>query len=1036
MKFSAVRDLLTWASIVSVGFAQESREESVSSWPLHDNGLNKVVQWDHYSYHVNGQRLFIFSGEFHPWRFPVPELWRDLLEKIKAAGFNAFSIYNSWGYHSASPDALDFTSGGHDFTPIMTLAKELGMYIIIRPGPYVNAETNAGGFPLWLTTGEYGSLRNDDNRYTKAWTSYWQEISKIIEPHLITNGGNVIIFQIENELNGQWKDIPNRVLNPTIANYMQLLQDSARDNGIDVPLAHNAPNMNGYSWSKDFSNETGNVDVVGVDSYPSCWSCNISECTGTNGQYVPYKVQNYYDYFTVQSPTQPNFLPEFQGGSYNPWGGPEGGCPTDIGDAFANMFYRNLIYQRVTAISLYMLFGGTNWGHSACPVVATSYDYSSPVSENRALWSKYSETKLLTLFTRVARDLAKTDRLATGTNYTTNGAITVSELRNPDTNAGFYVIMHADSTSSTTESFKVHINTSEGSLSVPEFSKDVVIAGHQAKILVTDFSFGSKTLLYSTAEILSFSIIDGKEVLALWLPQGESGEFTIKGAGSIQDAESIKASSVGTSAFKESLSVNQVDFGITVSWTQTAGLGTLELPDGTHIWLLDRAAAYRFWVPALVNDPFVPENATVFVQGPYLVRSAEYDSGSKTLHLTGDEEDAQSATIFAPEAVETITWNGEDVTIESKSKGTYTVSIRGPAEFQLPTLGPWKSVDSLPEIRSKYDATGEAWVVANNTETPNPTKPADNNPVLYVDDYKIHYGNHIYRATFPTANEAQTGVSLSLLGGLAFGYSVWLNSEYIGSYYGLSYKGNSIETFSFDNATLADKGQDNVLVVLMDQSGHELRESAIDPRGITNATLLGPTSSEYKFSEWRIAGNAGREENIDPVRGPMNEGGLYAERVGMHLPGFPGKCWADVNSSALVVPSAGVRAFKTVVPLDVPSGLDVSVTFRLTSTGNEGYEPSDPGHSNRLRALLFVNGYQYGRFSPYIGNQIDFPVPPGVLNYKGDNTILVTVWSQSAQGVEMKIDWKLDYVHSTSFDFAFDSDYLRPGWTEDRRKYK
>jgi hypothetical protein len=100
----------------------------------------------------------------------------------------------------------------------------------------------------------------------------------------------------------------------------------------------------------------------------------------------------------------------------------------------------------------------------------------------------------------------------------------------------------------------------------------------------------------------------------------------------------------------------------------------------------------------------------VFVQGPYLVRSAEYDSGSKTLHLTGDEEDAQSATIFAPEAVETITWNGEDVTIESKSKGTYTVSIRGPAEFQLPTLGPWKSVDSLPEIRSKYDATGEAWV--------------------------------------------------------------------------------------------------------------------------------------------------------------------------------------------------------------------------------------------------------------------------------------------------------------------------------------
>lgn len=64
-------------------------------------------------------------------------------------------------------------------------------------------------------------------------------------------------------------------------------------------------------------------------------------------------------------------MPEFQGGSYNPWGGPQGGCPNDIGADFANMFYRNLIGQRVTAVSLYMLYGGTNWGWLACPVVGT-----------------------------------------------------------------------------------------------------------------------------------------------------------------------------------------------------------------------------------------------------------------------------------------------------------------------------------------------------------------------------------------------------------------------------------------------------------------------------------------------------------------------------------------------------------------------------------------------------------------------------------------------------------------------------------------
>ncbi|KAH6880351.1 family 35 glycosyl hydrolase [Thelonectria olida] len=996
-----------------------------SDWPVLDNGLTDIVQWDHYSYHVNGQRLFIFSGEFHPWRFPVPELWRDLLEKIKAAGFNTFSIYNSWGYHSASPDALDFTNGGHNFTSILTLAKELGMYVIIRPGPYVNAETNAGGFPLWLTTGEYGDLRDDDERYTAAWKPYWEAISSIIEPHLITNGGNVIMFQIENELNGQWKDIKKRVLNPTIANYMQELEDSARDSGINVPLSHNAPNMNGYSWSKDFSNATGNVDVVGVDSYPSCWSCNLSECTGTNGKYVAYKTVEYYTYFTVQSPRQPNFMPEFQGGSYNPWGGPQGGCPTDIGTDFANLFYRDLIAQRVTALSLYMMFGGTNWGHSACPVVATSYDYSSPVSENRNLWDKYYETKLLVLFTRVAHDLAYTNRVSNDTSDTDNDAITTTELRNPDTNAAFYVVRHDDSTSSTKEKFHLNVNTSEGNFTVPRYADATLINGHQAKVLVTDFTFGKKKLIYSTVEVLSYSIIDGKEVLALWMPQGEAGEFVIKGS------SGLKVSSTGGD---KTVKVRKEKIGITISYVQGEGMNIVELSDGARILMLDRKTAYRFWAPTLDNDPMTPPNQTVFVQGPYLVRSAEYDKKKQILNLNGDEEETKQITVFASKKLRQITWNGKKVPIKSHKGPVYVITVDGPSSFVLDPLGPWSVADGLPEIGEDYSPSSDAWVVANKTESPNPTEPAANNPVLYVDDYKVHYGNHIYRATFSSTEEPPTGIFLSLQGGLAFGYSVWLNSNYVGSYYGLSYIGAHSGTLSFGNSTLSKDG-DNVLVVLMDQSGHELRSGAVEPRGIMNATLVG--SGDYKFSEWKLAGNAGLEDNIDPVRGPMNEGGLYPERIGMHLPGFPEDDWETLpsNTSTLVVPSAGVRVFRTIAPLDVPEGLDVSISFRLTATSDDTFTPAKATYSNRLRALLFVNGYQYGRFSPYIGNQIDFPVPPGILDYHGDNTIVVTVWSQAAEGVEMKVEWLTDYVHTTSFDVGFDSTYLRPGWTKDRLQY-
>lgn len=82
--------------------------------------------------------------------------------------FNTVSFYGNWGYHSAKDGVLDFENGAHDFTKLFTLAKEIGLYILFRPGPYVNAEATAGGFPGWVTTGAYGTLRNNDTRYTDA----------------------------------------------------------------------------------------------------------------------------------------------------------------------------------------------------------------------------------------------------------------------------------------------------------------------------------------------------------------------------------------------------------------------------------------------------------------------------------------------------------------------------------------------------------------------------------------------------------------------------------------------------------------------------------------------------------------------------------------------------------------------------------------------------------------------------------------------------------------------------------------------------
>src|ERR671932_472359 len=157
-----------------------------------------TVSYDHYSLKLDGQRLYVWSGEFHYWRLPSPDLWRDVLQKMRAAGYNATSIYFDWGYHSPKPGVYDFT-GVRDVDKLLDIADEVGIYVIARPGPYINAETDGGGFPGWLTT-QKGRARSSAPDYTEAYRDWLRRIDAIIARHQVTNGtGSVILYQVENE---------------------------------------------------------------------------------------------------------------------------------------------------------------------------------------------------------------------------------------------------------------------------------------------------------------------------------------------------------------------------------------------------------------------------------------------------------------------------------------------------------------------------------------------------------------------------------------------------------------------------------------------------------------------------------------------------------------------------------------------------------------------------------------------------------------------------------------------------------------------
>src|SRR5262249_14688125 len=103
-------------------------------------GPAHTIAWDQYSLIIDGRRTFVWSGGFHPFRPPSPSLWLDILQKMKASGYDAVSMYFDWGYHSPASGVYDF-SGVRDMDLALADAAQAGLYVIARPGPYINAET-------------------------------------------------------------------------------------------------------------------------------------------------------------------------------------------------------------------------------------------------------------------------------------------------------------------------------------------------------------------------------------------------------------------------------------------------------------------------------------------------------------------------------------------------------------------------------------------------------------------------------------------------------------------------------------------------------------------------------------------------------------------------------------------------------------------------------------------------------------------------------------------------------------------------------
>jgi hypothetical protein len=259
---SMILVLFSWLAVQASGLTI-GRNLRVIPVPSKKALLQDLVTWDDHSLFVHGERILFYSGEFHPFRLPVPGLWLDVFQKIKALGYSGVSFYVDWALVEGTPGVFS-AEGIFNLNLFFAAASEAGIYLLARPGPYINAGVSGGGYPGWLQRIK-GHLRTPDQDYLNTTNLYFQSIGEIIAKAQITNGGPVILLQPENE----YTQAAPGIKFPD-SDYFAYVEQQYRNAGIVVPFIRNDAAPKGIFAP---GNSTGSVDIYGHDGYPLGFDC-------------------------------------------------------------------------------------------------------------------------------------------------------------------------------------------------------------------------------------------------------------------------------------------------------------------------------------------------------------------------------------------------------------------------------------------------------------------------------------------------------------------------------------------------------------------------------------------------------------------------------------------------------------------------------------------------------------------------------------------------------------------------------------------
>jgi len=313
-----------------------------------------ILTYDKEGFYLDGEPFQIRSGSIHYFRH-VRGYWRDRLMKLRAAGFNTVETYTCWNLHERKEGQFDFT-GMLDLAHFLDLAAELGLYAIVRPGPYICAEWDFGGLPSWLLNYPNMRIRCYDPLFLEKEERYLDKIFEILRPRLITNGGNILMVQVENEYGSYGND----------KKYLTHLADYYKKSGIDTLL-----------FTSDGPSElrmgAGSIPgVLATGNFGSGWQANFA---------------------TMKRlfPDMPCMCAEFWEGwfdsLYTPHHRRE---PDDVAELYDGMLGAG------GSVNFYMFCGGTNFAfnnganyYDKYLPQTTSYDYDAMLTESGDLAPRF-----------------------------------------------------------------------------------------------------------------------------------------------------------------------------------------------------------------------------------------------------------------------------------------------------------------------------------------------------------------------------------------------------------------------------------------------------------------------------------------------------------------------------------------------------------------------------------------------------------------------------------------------------------------------